>query len=40
MPEHQDLGVLGGVASGEEREPAEQLDHEQADKADEHDRRA
>jgi hypothetical protein len=32
MPEHQDLGVLGGVASGEEREPAEQLDHEQADK--------
>ncbi len=39
MPEHQDLGVLGGVASGEEGEPAEQLDHEQADKADEHDRR-
>lgn len=40
IPEHQDLGVLGGVASGEEREPAEQLDHEQVDEADEHDRRA
>jgi hypothetical protein len=25
---------------GREREPAEQLDHEQADEADEHDRRA
>jgi hypothetical protein len=27
-------------ASGEEREPAERLDHEQVDEADEHDRRA
>jgi hypothetical protein len=31
---------LAGVASGEEREPAEQLDHERVDEADEHDRRA
>jgi hypothetical protein len=40
MPEHQDLRILGSVAAGEQRQPAEQLDHEQVDKADEHERRA
>ena len=39
MPQYQDLHVLGGVASGEEHEPAEQPDHEQIDEAEEHDRR-
>ena len=29
--EHQDLDVLGGVAPREERQPAEQPDHEQID---------
>ena len=40
MPEHQDLGVLGGIASREERQPAEQLDHEQVDEAEKHERRS
>jgi hypothetical protein len=40
MPEDQDLGVLGGVASREERQPAEQLDHEQVDEAEKHECRA
>jgi len=40
MAEHQDLGVLGGIASREERQPAEQLDHEQAGEAEKHECRA
>jgi hypothetical protein len=40
MPEHQDLGVLGGALRARSAKPAEQLDHEQADEAGEHDRRA
>ena len=36
MPQYQDLHVLGGVASGEEHQPAEQPDHEQIDEAEEH----
>jgi hypothetical protein len=40
MPEHQDLGVLGSVASRKERQPAERPDHEQVDEANEHERRA
>ena len=39
MPQYQDLYVLGGVAPGEEHQPAEQPDHEQIDEAEEHDRR-
>ena len=38
MPQYQDLHVLGGVASGEEHQPAEQPDHEQIDEAEEHER--
>jgi pimeloyl-ACP methyl ester carboxylesterase len=33
MPQHQDLHLLGGVGTGEERQPAEQPDHEQVQKA-------
>jgi hypothetical protein len=39
MPQYQDLYVFGGVAAGEQRHPAEQPDHEQAEEADKHDRR-
>ena len=39
MPQYQDLYVLGGVAAGEQRHPAEQPDHEQVEEANEHDRR-
>jgi hypothetical protein len=39
VPEHQDLDVLGGVASREQRQPAEQPDHEQIDQANAHERR-
>jgi hypothetical protein len=38
VSQYQDLHVLGGVASGEEHQPAEQPDHEQIDDAEEHDR--
>jgi hypothetical protein len=38
VPEHQDPRVLSGVASSEERQPAKQPGHEQADEADEHQR--
>lgn len=38
VPKYQDLRVLRGIAPGEEDQPAEQPDHEQVDKADEHDR--
>ena len=36
VPEHQDFHVLGNIAAGEERQPAEQPDHEQIDEAKEH----
>src|ERR1022692_666971 len=38
VPKYQDLRVLRGITPGEEDQPAEQPDHEQVDKADEHDR--
>ena len=40
VPQHQDLRVFGGVTPRQERQPAEHPDHEHADKADEHERRA
>lgn len=40
VPQDQDLRVLGGVAAGQQRQPAEHPDHEDIDKADEHERRA
>jgi hypothetical protein len=36
VPEHQDFHVLGNIAAGEERQPAERPDHEQIDEAKEH----
>ena len=39
MPQHQNLRVLRGVAPREQRQPAEQPDHEQIDEAKEHERR-
>ena len=36
VPEHQNLHVLGNIAAGEERQPAERPDHEQIDEAKEH----
>jgi hypothetical protein len=36
VPQHQDLNILGGVAAGEQRQPAEQPDHEQIGEAGEH----
>jgi hypothetical protein len=38
LPKYQDLYVLGGIAAGEQRHPAEQPDHEQVEEANEHDR--
>jgi hypothetical protein len=40
MTEHQDLRVFGGIASREQRQPAEESNHEQVDEANEHERRA
>ena len=40
VPEDQDLHVLGGVAPGQEHQPAEHPDHEQVDETNEHERRA
>jgi hypothetical protein len=40
VPQDQDLRVLGGIAPRQERQPAEHPDHEQVDKADEHERRS
>lgn len=37
VPQHQDLRVFGGVAAGEQRQPAEQPNHEQIGEAQEHD---
>jgi hypothetical protein len=39
VPEHQDFRVLGNIAAGEERQPAEQPDHEQIDEAKEYEYR-
>jgi hypothetical protein len=39
VPQHQDLCVLRGVAPREQRQPAEQPDHEKIDEAEEHERR-
>ena len=36
MPQHQNLRVLRGVAPREQRQPAEQPDHEQIDEAKDH----
>jgi hypothetical protein len=36
MPQYQDLRVFGDVAAGEQRQPAEQPEHEQIDQAEEH----
>jgi hypothetical protein len=40
MPQDQDLRVLGDITARQQRQPAEQPDHEQVDKANEHERRA
>jgi hypothetical protein len=40
MPQDQDLRVLRGVTARQQRQPAEHPDHEQVDKANEHERRA
>ncbi len=40
MPEHQDLRLHRGVIPCQEHQPAEHPDHEQADDADERERRA
>src|SRR5260370_31775719 len=37
VPKYLDLRVLRSIAPGEEDQPAEQPDHEQIDKSDEHD---
>lgn len=36
VSEHQNLRLLGGIASREERQPAEQSDHQQIQEAYEH----
>jgi hypothetical protein len=36
MPGHQDFRVLGNIAAGEERQPAEQPDREQTGEAKQH----
>jgi hypothetical protein len=33
MPQHQNLDILGGIASHEEAQPAEQPDHQQIQEA-------
>ena len=38
--EHRDLRILGGIAPGEQRQPAEQPNLEQLNEANEHRRRA
>jgi len=40
VPQHQDLRILRSITGRQEHQPAEHLDHEEADKADEHQRRA
>jgi hypothetical protein len=36
MTQYQDLHVFGGVAAGEQGQPAERPDHEQVEEAEEH----
>jgi hypothetical protein len=36
VPQYQDLHVFGGIAAGEQSQPAEQPDHEQIGKTEEH----
>jgi hypothetical protein len=36
VPQHQDLHVSGHVAAREQRQPAEQPDHQQVGEAEEH----
>jgi hypothetical protein len=38
MTQYQDLHVFGGVAAGEQGQPAERPDHEQVEEAEEHER--
>jgi hypothetical protein len=40
MPESQDLRLLGSIAAGQQRQPAEHPHHEQVDQTDEHVSRA
>jgi hypothetical protein len=40
VPEHEDLRVLSGVIPCKEHPPAEHPDNEEADEADDHERRA
>jgi hypothetical protein len=39
VPQHKDLHVIRGAAPREQRQPAEQPDHEQIHEAEEHERR-
>ena len=36
VPQYQDLDLFGGVAAGEQRQPAEQPGHQQVQEAEEH----
>jgi hypothetical protein len=40
MAQHQDLSILGCVIARQKRQPAEHLDHQQVDQANEHERRS
>ena len=40
MTEHQDLRVLGCLAAAQQHKPAEDLDHDQVEQPDSHDRRS
>jgi hypothetical protein len=40
VAQHEDLRVLGGVTTRQQRQPAEPPDHEQVDEANEHECRA
>ena len=40
MAQRQDLSILGWVTARQERQPAEYPDHQQADQADEYERRS
>jgi len=39
VPQHQDLRIFRGVATREQRQPAEQPDYEHVDEAKDHERR-
>jgi hypothetical protein len=40
VPQREYLCILRGIASRQQRQPAEHPDHEQVDQSDEHERRA